>query len=239
MSMTPVLENLYQISAGVSNAFLFDQPANDPREGLTLVDTGLPGNEDKVLDAIGALGRQPRDLKRILLTHGHADHIGSAGALQGATGAEVYIHAADASIMTSGTGFRPMQPSPGLKNRLIFTAIRYFVIRRHRSVQAATVAGHLEEGQVLPVAGGLRVIHVPGHCAGQVVFLWEKQGVLIAADTCGHQGSLELSIGYEHIQQGREDLRRLSALPFDVACFGHGQALRGGAAAQFKTCFGS
>ena len=239
MTMTAVVEGLYQVPLGISNAFLFDRPEADPAQGLTLVDTGVPGKEGPVMQALAELGRKPQDLKRILLTHGHADHIGSVGALQRLTGAEVYIGAADASIVSTGTGFRPMQPSPGLKNKVIFTLVRQFFIKRHRSVEPAKVAGTLENGQALPLGySSLRVVSAPGHCAGQHVLLWERHGgVLIAADTCGHQGQLDLSIGYENLAQGREDLRMLSALRFEVACFGHGKPLSGRASEQFRAKF--
>lgn len=229
---------LYEIPLGVSNAFLFDGTESEPSAGLTLVDTGVPGKAEDVLAAIRELGREPGDLKQILLTHGHPDHIGSAAALQRLTGAAVYVHEADAEQVRSGTGFRPLTASPGLKNRIVMALVRMFVLRRFSQIEPTTVTGYFADGDVLPYAGGLRVVHVPGHCAGQVCFLWEQHGgVLLAADSCSHQGGLDISIGYEDLVQGRADLRRLASLSFKTACFGHGKPLQPGACEQFKKRF--
>ncbi len=234
-----IVGQLYQIPLGISNAFLFDRPLAHPEEGLTLVDTGVPGKAGEVLEAIRALGRQPAELKQILLTHGHADHIGSAAELQRATGAAVYVHDADAAQVRSGTGFRPLMPAPGLKNHVVMALVRMFVVKRFKQIEPTTITGSFVEGDRLPFAGGLRVIHAPGHCAGQVCFLWEEHGgVLLAADTCGHQGGLDLSIGYEDVERGRADLQRISTFAFETACFGHGKPLRPGASRQFAEKFG-
>jgi glyoxylase-like metal-dependent hydrolase (beta-lactamase superfamily II) len=52
-------------------------PWADP-DGLTLIDTGVPGSGPLVAEAIRGLGRRPEDLRRVMLTHFHEDHAGSA-----------------------------------------------------------------------------------------------------------------------------------------------------------------
>ena len=42
----------------------------------------------------------------------------------------------------------------------------------------------LSPGEILSIAGGIEVIHVPGHCAGQVALLWCTGGMLFAGDVC-------------------------------------------------------
>ncbi|MBI5715226.1 MAG: MBL fold metallo-hydrolase, partial [Chloroflexi bacterium] len=79
MQITP---NLHCIPLSIVNAFLIVED-----DGLTLVDTGLPKNEKKILKYIEEIGRKPNDLKRILLTHADGDHVGSAKALRELTGA--------------------------------------------------------------------------------------------------------------------------------------------------------
>ena len=51
-------------------------------DDLTLVDTGLPGRADLILEQIEELGYSPSDVKRIIITHHHADHTGSLAALK-------------------------------------------------------------------------------------------------------------------------------------------------------------
>jgi glyoxylase-like metal-dependent hydrolase (beta-lactamase superfamily II) len=109
------------------------------------------------------------------------------------------------------------------------------ILRLYPRVEPTPVDHHLSDGQVLPIAGGLRVVHAPGHCAGQVALLWAAHGgVLLAADAASNVLGLRPSPAYEDYAMGVRSLRRLSALDFQVACFGHGKAIVGEAAAQFR-----
>jgi glyoxylase-like metal-dependent hydrolase (beta-lactamase superfamily II) len=71
------------------------------------VDAGFPDKASLVFDAIRQLGRSTRDLRHLIFTHGHPDHIGSAAAIVRETGATTYMHALDALLAETGP-FRPM-----------------------------------------------------------------------------------------------------------------------------------
>jgi hypothetical protein len=58
--------------------------------------------------------------------------------------------------------------------------------------------------------------------------------VLIAADACSNLPRLGLSLGYEDLEEGRRSLLKLSALDFQVACFGHGKPILKDAGLKFK-----
>lgn len=103
-----------------------------------------------------------------------------------------------------------------------------------KPVEGARIEHHVEDGQDLPFARGLRAIHAPGHCAGQIALLWGQHGGVLFADTCSNMMGLGWSLGYEDFDQGKRSLRKLSALDFDVACFGHGKAILSNAARRFK-----
>lgn len=225
-----IAPGLYAIPVGPVNAFLLDAP-----DGCALIDTGFLGSADKILHAVRALGKQPGDIKHILLTHAHPDHLGSAGALKQATHAQTYMHALDAPIAQAGTEFRPLTPAPGLVNGLLFRAF----VRTNISVEPTAIDHLVSDGDILPIAGGLTAIHAPGHCAGQLAFLWPRHGgVLVAADTCSHMMGLGLSLGYEDLDEGRRSLRKLAGLDFGTACFGHGKAISRGASARFQQTWG-
>ncbi|MDB6077762.1 MAG: Zn-dependent hydrolase, glyoxylase, partial [Akkermansiaceae bacterium] len=99
----------------------------------------------------------------------------------------------------------------------------------------------IKDGDLLPVVdGGLEVIHVPGHCSGQVALRWERHGgVLFAADACVNQSKeMEWAPSYEDLEEGRRSLRKLAGLEFEVACFGHGAPIVGGAKAGFVRKWG-
>src|SRR5205809_2825696 len=93
---TRVVEGLWQINLGAVNAFLID--AGD----LTLIDTGLPKSDDKIVAAIESTGRNVTDVKHIIVTHCHPDHAGSVAALKRRSGARVYMHAVDAAMVRKG-----------------------------------------------------------------------------------------------------------------------------------------
>jgi glyoxylase-like metal-dependent hydrolase (beta-lactamase superfamily II) len=102
-------------------------------------------------------------------------------------------------------------------------------------VEPTNIDHEVEDGVTLPIAGGLKVIHVPGHCAGQIALLWPQHGgVLFAADTCMNLMSLGLSIPYEDVALGRRSLERLGGLQFQVATFGHGRTILHDASSRFR-----
>src|ERR1051326_3195738 len=66
---------------------------------VTLVDAGLPGDEEPILSALRSLGRQPEDLKLVLITHSDPDHVGALPAIVRASGAKVYAGEREADIV--------------------------------------------------------------------------------------------------------------------------------------------
>lgn len=230
-----VVPGLYRVSLGVVNAYLLVDGA------VTIIDTGTPGSEDKILRAVRTLGKEPSDVDAIVVTHLHADHAGSLAALKAATGAAAWMHPADAALVRDGTAARRMYPAPGLANRLISTAMRFLA---PASVSPAEVEHHAEDGDELPFAGGLRVVHVPGHCAGQIALVWPRHGgVLIAADAAantalpGRRRKLSYPPIFEDFEVGKQSLRRLAQLEVAVAVFGHGEPILTGAGAQLREQF--
>jgi glyoxylase-like metal-dependent hydrolase (beta-lactamase superfamily II) len=71
-------------------------------ERVVIVDTGVGGQAERILDRIGQEGRAAADVSLILLTHGHGDHAGSAAALHEATGAPIAIGAGDEEKCVAG-----------------------------------------------------------------------------------------------------------------------------------------
>jgi glyoxylase-like metal-dependent hydrolase (beta-lactamase superfamily II) len=231
MSVKEIVPGLYAIPLGVVNAFLVDS------DGLTLVDTGVPGSAGKILKAVQAIGRQPADIKHILVTHWHSDHAGSLAALQQQTGAPATMHPVDAALVRQGGGPLDLNPAPGLINQLLF---RLFIGTGESRYDPAEIDHEVQDSDELPLAGGIRAIHVPGHCAGQLAFLWEQHGgVLFAADTASNMVRLGYSLGYQDFKEGQRSLARLAALDFEIAGFGHGKTITRGASARFRQKWGT
>ena len=197
MALKQVAPGAWMVPLGFVNAYLLEGA-----DGLVLIDTGVAGSAEKILAAARELGKQPADIRHILVTHVHADHTGSLAALKQATGARAFMHPLDAALTRRGQAMRPVQPAPGVVAALVY---RLMIAPRQRAptVTPATVEHELADGEVLDFAGGLRVIHAPGHSAGQVAFLRPQHGgLLFAADACGNMLGLRLSVIYEDLEGG-------------------------------------
>ena len=226
--MKRIIDGCHAVALGVVNAFLLDTP-----EGLVLVDTGFPGRERDILAAMKQAGHEPRALKHIVLTHAHRDHVGSAAALVRATGAATWMHREDAPVAENRTPMRPIHPFSGVLSKVVFAAIARMGAPTWDSV---TIDNQVADGDVLPF-GSLRVIHAPGHCAGQIALLWPERNLLIAADTCVHVVSLRSPVIGENDALARHSLARLAREQFETAVFGHGRAIVSGADRQFRKAF--
>lgn len=225
-----VVPGVYRVPLGMVNAFLLDSD-----DGLVAVDAGTPGSHERILEAVAWLGRQPDDVRHILVTHLHTDHIGGLQALRKRTCAQVWMHAEDAELAARGVAARRFTAA-SRANRLI----RPLMERSPRAVTPVTVDHLVEGGDVLPVAGGVRVVFTPGHTAGHVAYLAPAGGgVLFAGDAASHMTRLGLSIFYEDEAEGRRSLAKLAELDFEVACFAHGRPMVGGADRRFRARWGA
>ena len=224
-----IVPGLTAIPVGAVNTFLIDAA-----DGCVLIDAGFPGRADEILAGLDRAGKRPADVRHLVVTHAHPDHIGSLAAVRAATGAAVYCHPADRGIVEAGRGFRPLHRAPGVLNWALFQIVSRQMARQ-RQVDPTPVDHELTDGQVLPIAGGLRIVHTPGHCAGQVAVLWPAHGgVLFVADAAMHVAGLGLTLAYEDLSEGERSLRKLGQLDFRVACFGHGRAITADAAGRFR-----
>lgn len=231
MKAEKIVEGLFSINLGKVNAFLLEDD-----DGLVLIDTGYPGDGPKIVDALASIGRKPTDIRQIIVTHAHPDHIGALADMQRRSGATVLVHAADRAIAEGREKVRPLTRAPGFVSWLITTLF----IGAAPALEPAKVGDELGDGDLLPFAGGLQVIHIPGHCLGQVALLWSHHGgVLIAADACMNMLGLRDMPGYEDIAQAYSSLRKLSRLNFDKAVFGHGAAIKTGADKVFRARWGA
>jgi glyoxylase-like metal-dependent hydrolase (beta-lactamase superfamily II) len=214
---------------GMANAFLIEG-----EDGLTLIDAGYPGREAAVFGAIRGLGRSPDQLKHLIFTHAHPDHTGSAAAIVRETGARTYMHPLDIPIAESGGPFRPLTASPGLSRRVM---CKLFFHPDER-LEPVTIDQPLTAGEILPIAGGIEVIHTPGHSAGHVALLWRGGRMLFAGDVYMNLKGLGDPVGFENLEEGRASQRKLANLLFDAAGFGHGVPIARDASTYFRNMWG-
>jgi len=132
-------------------------------DGLTLIDTGIPGNAPKILAAARDLG-QP--IRRIVLTHAHGDHLGALDALhQLLPEAEVLVSARDTRFLAGDMTLDADEPQTKLRG-----AYQTIATRPSRM---------LADGDRI---GSLQVISTPGHTPGHIALFDPRDGTLIAGD---------------------------------------------------------
>ncbi|MHC1781154.1 MAG: MBL fold metallo-hydrolase [Anaerolineaceae bacterium] len=232
MKPVKIVPGVYQLPMGIVSAFLIDDGS-----GLTLIDCGMRGSAPGILQAIEQLGRRPDELRQILFTHLHTDHTGAAMAMQAATGAKLYMHPLDALDYQTGITMRPNPQTNSFFNRMMVGIIGRLEIPLPE--EAAQIDGELTDGETLPFAGGMKVIHTPGHTAGHVAFLWpEQRGVIFCGDACANYTRLGESMLYEDTREGILSLKRISQWTFEIACPAHGRVISGGADWEFRRKWG-
>lgn len=227
--MHPICDGLFELRLSGVNAHLIVGA-----DELILIDTGSAGDDANITAALDEIDRTPADLTHIIVTHCHPDHAGSLAALQHQTDAVTIMHAIDGAMVRAGRAMRPLAPAPGMLNRLL---VRLFIDSAPQFIEPASVDETVQDGDLLPLAGGLRVLHAPGHSAGQIALLWGSGQVLFAADAAMSQPWLRYHIAYEEFALGKASAARLAGEEFNIACFGHGKPIAGKAATRFRRQF--
>lgn len=213
-----IIPGLHRIDAvGGTNVYLI------LGDELTLVDTGMPGNGQRIAEAIHALNRDPSELSSILITHKHIDHIGSLAELKGLTGAQAFAHPADIPFIT---GDQEESPPSGLLMRLLAK-----VLPALTRFDPAPVEGTLENGDRLDLLNGARVLHVPGHSAGSIALHFPVDSLLICGDAINLRGN---RLGppprrfSEDMEGALRSIATMATLDFEILCAGHGDPIIGG-----------
>lgn len=156
---------------------------------LTLVDTGLPGFRNEILDSIRAAGLGDLRLDTIILTHQDFDHIGglpqflAAADLANDERPAVYAHADDIAVID---GKAPIIKVPEEKLAQRLSQFPEEVATQYRATFSpdgpGNVSDELKDGQSLPFGGGVTVIHTPGHTPGHVCLYHHASKTLVAGD---------------------------------------------------------
>jgi glyoxylase-like metal-dependent hydrolase (beta-lactamase superfamily II) len=184
---------------------------------VTLVDMGVKQSGKKVMAALTHIGSGPSDVTRLMLTHAHPDHAGGAAYVAEQTGKQFGIHRDDAEFARTG-----QTPPRDQKYRL-----GRLMARTDRGFGAVPVCETFTDGQVVPFAGGLEVIHTPGHSPGHAAFLHRDSGVLITGDSIFNVLGLRWSIKAlcTDFRMSQQTVVRLADLNYTTAAFTHGAHL--------------
>jgi glyoxylase-like metal-dependent hydrolase (beta-lactamase superfamily II) len=184
-------------------------------DGLTLIDTSISNAGDKILSQLQQAGHKPTDVKRILITHAHPDHIGCLPKLQQATGAEVWCHALEKPVVEGQQAI--VRPPSGLRPPAVqFTPV--------------TVTRTLNDNEILPILGGLQVIFTPGHAPGHCSFWHPERRFLITGDVVFYllnRMTLPFAMLTADMDENKRSVKKIVALKPDSLMFGHGNPIVG------------
>jgi hydroxyacylglutathione hydrolase len=165
-------------------------------DGISLVDSGVAGSETIFSDYIKKNGRDPKEIRNVILTHSHPDHIGAARAIQQATGCSVLAHGGEKEwIEDTERQFRE-RPVPGF----------------HTLVGGpVTVDSVLADGDVVDLGASVRceVMHTPGHSRGSITLVFGNEKTIISGDCLPLPNDLPI---YENSSVSVNSINRLKRM---------------------------
>ena len=198
-------------------------------EQIAVVDTGISGNGEAIVSYIKSIGRSPSDLRWILVTHFHFDHSGSAAELHDLTDAEVVAHKNETETGPDGK-LLLIKGDEGEAPPIWYRWAQRGVgpARVRREIHDTFVDTTVDDGDVIPILGGMRIIHTPGHTPGSICPILEGPQVLFLGDSVlNNIDRLSRPLMWDRRKRRTLDasLHMLRELEAHVACFGHGPPL--------------
>ncbi|MFL6297910.1 MAG: MBL fold metallo-hydrolase [Actinomycetes bacterium] len=210
------------------NSYLLEEAGQ-----VTIIDAGLPGYYRDIPRELTAMGRTVADVRALVLTHGHTDHIGFAERLRREQQVPVSVHEADAALARGevpnpAKGFGPTKLGP-LLGFLWFSMLRGG-LRTPKLHEVATFG----DGATLDMPGSPRVILTPGHTPGSAALHVPSRDVLFVGDalatyavTTGARGP-QVAPFTADATQAVASLARLEDVSAGLILPGHGDPWTGG-----------
>jgi metallo-beta-lactamase class B len=208
-----VIDNIYYVGTVDLASYLITTP-----EGHILIDTGVAQNADAVADNIAALGFKVRDVRVILTTQAHYDHVGAHAKLMAASGARVLVSAADAPLVEGGG-----------KGDYLFGPDYYF--------PPAKVDGVIADGDTVRLGGTELVAHLtPGHTKGCTTWTMKARDLDGTPRTVVFAGSTTVNPGTKLVankvyptiaEDYQRSFRTLKALPCEIFLAAHASVFAG------------
>jgi glyoxylase-like metal-dependent hydrolase (beta-lactamase superfamily II) len=191
-------------------------------DGLTLIDAGLARSRPRIARAVESLGRSLDELDRVVCTHCHPDHAGGAFELLD-DDVDLVMHPADLERVSVTFREALRRPSRG----------RFFAALTRTPTRAVPV----KDGDVLPVLGGLHVVHTPGHTPGSICLYAPRHRLLFVGDALqarfGRIGFASRLYSDDYVG-ARDAVKRLAELEVETIVFSHYPPWRHDAAAVLR-----
>ena len=220
---------IHRIGPGLINSYLLEESGE-----ITIIDAGAPGYWNDLPNELALMGRSLGDIRALVLTHAHIDHVGFAERLRREQRVPVSVHELDAKI-ARGEAKPQNQKMLGIGLAalgFIRFALAKGMLRATPILEVATFG----DGATLNVPGAPRVIHVPGHSEGSAALHVPARGALFVGDAIatlnvlsGRTGPQLAPFGSD-FPRARESLRKLERVEAALVLPGHGQPWTGGVA---------
>lgn len=202
-----IIPGIHELPVKMVNSYLV---VND--DEIILIDTGLPWNLSEITDYIEKnLKINPQDIKTIVITHNHFDHVGNLSKLKEITGAKVAIHPADADYIRG-------------KTKHMGGAFMNAIIRLLQKIYRTTPVEPeilLKNGDII---GEYQIIHTPGHSPGSICLYNPENKVIFVGDNLQYKNGKLQSPGEKLIpepEKYKESLKKLLNYDIEVILTGH------------------
>jgi glyoxylase-like metal-dependent hydrolase (beta-lactamase superfamily II) len=204
------------------NAYLVEDAGE-----VTIIDAAMPGFYDDIPKELAAMGRSIEDVRAVVLTHGHSDHLGFAERVRTERKVPVWVHDDDASLARAETD--PNNPMGKIRLGpmlgFLWLGLRNGGLKRPE-VRVVSTYG---DGATLEVPGSPQVILVPGHTPGSAALWMSGRDALFVGDafatyavTDGQEGPRIAPFTADR-GQALESLQRIADSTAGVVLPGHGQ----------------
>jgi glyoxylase-like metal-dependent hydrolase (beta-lactamase superfamily II) len=225
-----IAPRIRRLGEGVVNSYLVEDGGE-----VTIVDAGAPSYWNDLPAELAALGRSMADVRSVVLTHGHSDHIGFAERIRTQQRIPIRVHERDAALARGevpnpARGLGPVRLRPLLG--FLLWSLRHGMLRLTRIGEVAPFG----DGATLDVPGAPRVILVPGHTPGSAALLFAGHDALFVGDalatysvTTGRTGPQVAAFTADR-GAAVASLDRLDGLAARLVLPGHGQPWTGGVA---------
>lgn len=215
-----IIPGIHQLRGRMVNCYL---TVSD--DELILIDTGLPGNSSKITKYVEkTLKRSSQDIKTIVITHNHFDHVGSLSRIKEITGAEVAIHPADADYIRG----KEKHIGGAFMNGLIKLLK---IIYRSKPVEPEIL---LNDGDLI---GDYQVIHMPGHSPGSICLYNPENKAIFVGDNLKYAKGKLQSPGEKlilEIDKYEKSIKRLLKYDIEVILTGHTKPVLSGGGELLK-----